>query len=442
MNRGTQLAIVAFAVVFVVVFAAVGVAGIFDTDDPDEVDLAPDVPDIDNPQYDAAQVSVDSTPGAADVEMQSAEFNNEVVIHLGGAVGERDVAPLTNALTREGHEVTIVESIGAAQPVEPIPIIGQDGLDQTAPPPDQGVGELTGQLDEAHGLISLGVAGYSDADLEAISEFVDDGGHVVMGVDPAQEFAMGAGLAETYNEFGVWAEPGYVYNLHENDLNYQRIFTEPAGESVLTRGVDRAVFDTATPVQAVTTDETMEPVEGSELSTTREPAEDPVLVRDGGVVLVGDTGFMSPENVQRADNDVLVGNIADFLVEADRVVTDDPANDDPANDGPANDAPPDDDEAAETVRVAVGPDGENRFEPDITEIEPGTTVEFVWESDGHNIVPVFADPEEWLDEFGVEEPQDEGFTYEFTFEEEGFVEFVSEEGEQDGMFGAVVVSEH
>jgi len=434
MNRTTQLGIVAFVAVFVLVVAAAGISGVFAPADPEPAEAAPSVPEIDNPQYDAGLVSADSTPGSADVEVDSAAFDSNVVIHA-GTVTERDLAPLVNALTQDGHDVTVVEAAGAAPPIDPgLPLISDGEVGQAAPPPDD-PGAATGlaaDLEDAHGFISVGVAGYTDADVEAIEEFVEDDGRVMMAVDPAQEFDFGGGNSEVYNALGVYTESGYVYNLEENDLNYQRIFTEAAGGSELTEGVDRAVFDTATPVQAVTEEEAMVPIEGSELSTTREETDDPVLVRDGNVAFVGDTGFMNPENVQRADNDVLVGNIGEWLTEADRAVDD--------TDEPPTDENDENDEETETVTVAVGPDGENRFDPEFVEIEPGTTVEFVWESDGHNIVPLFAEPEEWMEEFGVEEPQEEGFTYEFTFEEEGFVEFVSESDEQQ-MFGAVVVGE-
>jgi plastocyanin len=45
--------------------------------------------------------------------------------------------------------------------------------------------------------------------------------------------------------------------------------------------------------------------------------------------------------------------------------------------------------AGETVTVAVGPGGALVYEPGTDaplEVLPGTTVEFVWESDNHNIV--------------------------------------------------------
>jgi hypothetical protein len=43
-----------------------------------------------------------------------------------------------------------------------------------------------------------------------------------------------------------------------------------------------------------------------------------VAVRSGDVAMIGDTDFLTPESAYVADNEVLVGNIADFLVSGDK----------------------------------------------------------------------------------------------------------------------------
>ena len=40
-----------------------------------------------------------------------------------------------------------------------------------------------------------------------------------------------------------------------------------------------------------------------------------------------------------------------------------------------------------TETVAVGPGGETVYDPEELQVLPGTTVNFVWDSDGHNVVP-------------------------------------------------------
>ncbi|MFW6448433.1 MAG: plastocyanin/azurin family copper-binding protein [Halobacteriota archaeon] len=73
------------------------------------------------------------------------------------------------------------------------------------------------------------------------------------------------------------------------------------------------------------------------------------------------------------------------------------------------------------------------------EIEPGTTVRFVWETDTHNIV-VDSQPDD-ADWEGQEEIENSGFEYEFTFEVEGTYEFHCEPHLQQGMEGTIEVGE-
>jgi plastocyanin len=427
MNKTVKTAVISFLAVFVIVVAAGGVVGFVMNDDTTtNTTTAPEHVEIENPQWDADRVASNRTPGTASVEMDSSAFQNKVVVHVGGSLTERAIAPLVNALVEGGHEVTVVAEQRQRFGGGPI-VFSQQSVRQVGPPPGgEDEAQLTGELDDAHGLISIGVSSYNDQDLEAIDEFVKNNGRVVMAVEPSQEFSFGEGHSQTYSNLGVYTEPGYVYNLEENDLNYQRIFAEPSGDSMLTEGVERAVFPSATPVQAINQNEGMLPIEGSELSVTRAETDKPVLVRDKNVALVGDTDFLRPENTQRVDNDVLVGNIADFLVEANR------NTDDSSGDGAQN--------STETVTVEVGPDGENMFSPEVTEIEPGTTVKFVWKSGGHNIVPTYQEPTD-ADWNGVPETQEEGFVHEYTFEEEGVHEFVSEPHQDDGMYGVIVVGD-
>ena len=92
--------------------------------------------------------------------------------------------------------------------------------------------------------------------------------------------------------------------------------------------------------------------------------------------------------------------------------------------------------------VAVGPDGSLVFTPGTEEplqITPGTTVEFVWESDNHNIV-VDSQPEDagWS---GHEPIENTGFTYSHTFETLGEYEYYCQPHESAGMLGAIEVVE-
>jgi plastocyanin len=95
-----------------------------------------------------------------------------------------------------------------------------------------------------------------------------------------------------------------------------------------------------------------------------------------------------------------------------------------------------------TETVAVGPGGNLVFEPETLEITPGTTVEFVWESDMHNVVPQSQpDGANWEGEGSTGTTFDEGHEYSHTFETLGTYEYVCTPHESAGMVGSIDVVE-
>jgi len=310
-HRGTL--VVAFAATFGVILVGAAAVGFVTADGAD----AP--PEIENDQYLDEELINDRTPGEANVEMSSSEPSQTVVIDPGidaggapvgspilllGAVGpetaDRDVRPLANALIENGHDVRV-----------------HTGGGQSGPTADDETTVLGEDLAEADAFVTFRTD-YDEAEIDDIETFVEEDGHVLLATDPDGEFDE-PGAAALDARLGVTTEPGYVYNMADNDLNYQRVYAEADGSSELTDGVDRVVFPTATPVGTVDGGSAeLRPTDGAELSTTRAPTDAPLVVRNDGVVAIGDSDFMSPENAQRADNDVFIGNVADFLVTNDR----------------------------------------------------------------------------------------------------------------------------
>ena len=91
-----------------------------------------------------------------------------------------------------------------------------------------------------------------------------------------------------------------------------------------------------------------------------------------------------------------------------------------------------------TVRVgAQGNGGNYAFDPPAMEVEPGTTIIWEWtgEGGGHNVVSE-------ADEFESELTGEEGFTFEYTFEEEGIHKYYCNPHKGEGMKGAVVVGDN
>jgi plastocyanin len=96
--------------------------------------------------------------------------------------------------------------------------------------------------------------------------------------------------------------------------------------------------------------------------------------------------------------------------------------------------------AGTTETVAVGPGGNNVFDPDTVYIQRGATVEWVWESPGHNVhatdVPEEAD---WDVQTEITGPE---FTYSYTFDgPTGEYHYVCDPHVSVGMEGDIIVNE-
>ncbi|WP_158055699.1 plastocyanin/azurin family copper-binding protein [Halorussus halophilus] len=92
--------------------------------------------------------------------------------------------------------------------------------------------------------------------------------------------------------------------------------------------------------------------------------------------------------------------------------------------------------------VEVGPDGNLTFEPAALEVEPGTTVTWVWKSNNHNVVskdhPENAD---WQGtDGGDSKVYNQGHEYSHTFETPGTYGYYCTPHKAAGMNGEVVVS--
>ncbi|QUO48628.1 MULTISPECIES: hypothetical protein [Halorubrum] len=297
----------AFALVFLAVIGVAAVGGVVLDDAPPETASVAD----DHWQLDAVEPETVSEGG--EVEMESTEPSNTVVVHLGsggaglgggtsilpiedgdspaeadiGSLGgvRRGVAPLTAALVENGHEVRFYGGIASGE-------------------------TLPSMLSDADAFVTTSPGALSATDADAVESFVDAGGRTLVTSDPG-----GAGVLTDFGSpFGVYGEAGYVYDMENNDANYLSVLVEPTGPGALTEGVEEVVLRGAAPVGVADGPATLATAETSRLSTTREAGAYGVAVRSDSLAVVGDSSFLEPENAGRADNGVLIGNVADFLV--------------------------------------------------------------------------------------------------------------------------------
>jgi len=99
--------------------------------------------------------------------------------------------------------------------------------------------------------------------------------------------------------------------------------------------------------------------------------------------------------------------------------------------------------AGETEEVVVGPGGNLVFEPEELTILQGTTVNFVWDSDNHNVV-VEAQPEDanWEGTEGDSSvTYDTGHEYSHTFETLGTYDYYCQPHRSAGMIASIEVVE-
>ncbi|AHF99321.1 hypothetical protein HALLA_11075 [Halostagnicola larsenii XH-48] len=194
-------------------------------------------------------------------------------------------------------------------------------------------GPLAQTLSDADAFVAPGSVSFTEQDQETITSFTDAGGRFVMTANPGSSDT----AAELGDSNGLYTEAGYLYNLTENDNNYLSIYAEPTGSSDLTDGVEQVVFRSASSVGASDSDTVLET--DATMSTSREDGTYGVGAVDGNVAMIGDSSFLEPENAYRADNNELIGNVADFLVTGSVDETSLPGAD---NESPAGQQPPTD----------------------------------------------------------------------------------------------------
>ncbi len=164
-------------------------------------------------------------------------------------------------------------------------------------------------------LVILPRDAYTDDEAELVARFVRKGGRLLLISDPTRVHQINS-LSE---RFGVNFQPDYLFNQHENDLNFQHIFVREFQPEELTSGVNAVALYTTGSIQS----------SGAGIAFTGANTESSLGVSGAGlspiawgdsrnVLSVGDLTFMIPPHNMALDNDQLVSNIADFLTTSSR----------------------------------------------------------------------------------------------------------------------------
>jgi hypothetical protein len=295
------------AVVFVVVVAVIVGGAAIAPYALGAGDESSDPPAVENQQFQPGTVLPDETAEDGEITMESDASGKTVLIDVGHQNGltQTELEPLVSTLAENGHRVRFYR------------------------------GQRTSLNESLRSADAFVVASprerFTDDELAGVEAFTDAGGRVLVMGDPPSVQATGGilfglgGLQPTAprttalgSTYGVAYGSGYLYNMETNDNNFKSVFAEPASNSGLADGVDRVVMREAAPIRTADATRVLVGSEGTHLSTTRDPGEYAVLVRSDDVAAVGDTDFLSRENAYDADNEVLIGNLADFLVDGQK----------------------------------------------------------------------------------------------------------------------------
>ena len=223
-----------------------------------------------------------------------------------------DLTPLRDRLTQRGVAVEIFHGSG---------------------------GSLKTQLRGATALVIIApTSRYMADERDAIADFVEDGGRLLLAADPTrpvppEEEEESLDLApiplrtsaipainSLANAFGVAYFDDYLYNLVENEGNYRNVkFTVLSNEHSLTQGLEMVVFFAAHSLRSdglslVSGDEnTLSSLRSGETGLTAA-----ALAANGRVLALGDVTALTPPYHTIADNDRFLSNIAHWLAAAER----------------------------------------------------------------------------------------------------------------------------
>ncbi len=151
---------------------------------------------------------------------------------------------------------------------------------------------------------------FSKKEKEAIEEFVDNGGKLLLIADPTRRGKMNS----LSLQFGLMFESDYLYNIKENDINYRNIFLTEFAENEITKSLEKIALYT---VGSITSDNVgitfVDENTFSSLIETRKEFSPVALASDSKVLALYDLTFMTEPHNGVLDNNQLISNIADWL---------------------------------------------------------------------------------------------------------------------------------
>lgn len=290
-------------VVLVLLLAAIAGAVVAPTPPTQSIGDAPDPEEPPGPFTDGVVADRIAAEGnvtvSEELTVDGGHDERTVLIEETGAFEQSDVRQLVAATTMAGHEV----QLGSGPSLE-------------------------NSLAEADAYVLVAPReGFDDDEVEAIRDFTDDGGRLILlgSPDLVQVGPLG-GIATVETDMrGVAGEYGivfgnrYLFDTTDNDANHRQIFAESTNETFPTvpeLDADRVVLSTATHVDSNGGTVLLRTPETTKLSDGGEADAYPVAVADGNVLAVGDTEFIAEPNHNVADNEEFTAYVVEFALGA------------------------------------------------------------------------------------------------------------------------------
>jgi len=312
MNRlGRHLGIFVAVLVVVLAVAAVAPALLGSSDGTSVSGQSPE-------QYQPSNLQLETIEESGSIAVERPAGTKTVAFDLThrNSITREDLTPLVSALVDAGHEVRFVgEGTGA-----------RAGTASDF--------ERTLQDADAY-VVAAPSTPFTPEQVDAVEEYADGDGRVLVLEDkPSTGAAISsiAGVAVSTtggavesqadnlaSRFGVAFGTSYLYDMTTDKGNFKAVTASPATGNELLDGVEEVVLREPVPVRTGGgADALVTTVPSAALESTRESGEYTVLARNDNVVAVGDVSFLTPDSYREADNEILVGNLATFLVSGDK----------------------------------------------------------------------------------------------------------------------------
>ncbi|NPV85583.1 MAG: hypothetical protein HPY45_06190 [Anaerolineae bacterium] len=180
---------------------------------------------------------------------------------------------------------------------------------------------------------------FTPGEIQAVSRFVQRGGRFLVITDPTRNYgyanfeldeffqtsptSSNLSSVDIVNQllstFGIAFVDDYLYDMTENEGNFRNIVLSNFVEDVVTKGLTKVVFYSAHSIQS--SQKTLLEGNPSTLSSKTDQGGDVVVAAsasEGNVLAIGDLTFMIAPYYLVQDNSRLIGNIAHFLVSANK----------------------------------------------------------------------------------------------------------------------------